>query len=445
MRTLALMLSLSFVLLGPGLSTRGYAQDRIGFIKTLRVGLHADKVRLVAVLDCAPKAPPVYTPGKQGTLSLKGVMPSPSLRRKLVPQSPSLKAHLKEITIRYRASGQETLLTVEGGISGSTPHFLTLKNPERIVVDFPFFASPAAKAASPAATKKDTAPRSKPGQKVYVIPGKKLSQNQPAPPVPSPLVSALPSHDVRPVQFAERSGPFKVVLDPGHGGKDCGTTSVNGICEKDLVLDIAKRLARRLQADSRFRVFLTRDQDVFIPLKERTRMANRMKGDLFLSIHANSDPNPSVRGIETFLLNLHSSNDRAEKVASRENSELGLSHGDLGSILLTLRVNHKKKSSWEFAQDLDRSLSDTLVGHFDGVRDLGIRQAPFYVIMGTAMPAALTEINFLSNTKDARIMMSETYREHVSLALYRGIVRYYRRVHPEIQASISPSSSAQIP
>ncbi len=436
-RTLALVLFLSSFLMSPGFLQVVHAQEKIGFIKTLRVGLHADKVRLVAVLDCFPKDQPLYTPGKVGTLILKGVMPSPSIHRKLVAQSRSLKAHLKEITIRYSPDTQETLLTVEGEVSGATPHSFTLKNPDRIVVDFPFSAG-VSKKGSKAKSSTDRPAPPKPGQKVFVIPGKKLSSSRVAPPAPV-------SRSVQPVHFAERSGRFRVVLDPGHGGKDCGTTSVNGICEKDLVLDIAKRLARRLHADSRFSVFLTRDQDIFIPLRERTRMANRMKGDLFLSIHANSDPNPSVRGIETFLLNLHSSDDRAKQIASRENSELGLSHGDLGSILLTLRVNHKKKSSWEFAKDLDHSLSNTLVGHFDGVRDLGIRQAPFYVIMGTAMPAALTEINFLSNRRDARIMSISAYREQVALALYRGIVRYYKRVHPEMQARNGIVSSTENP
>ena len=424
---LALVFSLSFFLLVPVFPEVVHAQEKIGFIKSLRVGLHANKVRLVALLDSFPKDAPLYTPGKIGTLVLKGVMPSPSIHQRLVAQSASLKAHLKEITIRYRPDREETVLTVAGEISGSTPHSFTLRNPSRIVVDFPFSAGAQGKVKN---SKRSSPPPPRPGQKVFVIPGKKLSDNQGAPFTPAPH-----AHGVQPAQFVEHVARFRVVLDPGHGGKDCGTTSVNGICEKELVMDIAKRLARRLQADSRFAVFLTRDRDVFIPLHDRTRMANRMRGDLFLSIHANSDPNPSVRGIETFLLNLHSTDGRAREVASRENSELGLSHGDLGSILLTLRVNHKKKRSWEFAQDLDESIAHTLVGHFDGVRDLGIRQAPFYVIMGTAMPAALTEINFLSNRQDARIMANSAYRERVSLALYQGIVRYYRRVHPEMQAS----------
>ncbi|MHB8543307.1 MAG: N-acetylmuramoyl-L-alanine amidase family protein [Leptospirales bacterium] len=434
-RMLALVLSLSLFMMAPGLAEVLHAQGKIGFIKSLRVGLHSNKVRLVAVFDGFPKDAPLYTPGKVGTLVFKGAMPSPSIQRRLVAQSVSLKSHLKEITIRYRKQGQETVLTVAGEISASTPHSFTLRNPDRIVVDFPFSAGTQNKVSR---SKKTSRTPAKPGQKVYVIPGKKLSDNLADPP-------ASLGRGVQPVQFADHLTRFRVILDPGHGGKDCGTTSVYGICEKELVLDISKRLARRLQADSRFSVYLTRDRDVFIPLRDRTRIANRMKGDLFLSIHANSDPNPSVRGIETFLLNLRSSDGRSKEVASRENSELGLSHGDLGSILLTLRVNHKKKRSWEFAHDLDESIIRTLVGRYDGVRDLGIRQAPFYVIMGTAMPAALTEINFLSNRQDARIMDNSAYREQVSLALYQGIVRYYQRVHPEIQARNLVSSGISNP
>ena len=270
-----------------------------------------------------------------------------------------------------------------------------------------------------------------------MIPGKKVSQRK-APRILPAAFSPSPS-------LAPRIPRFRVVLDPGHGGKDCGTLGVNGICEKDLVLDIALDLRKRLESDGRFKVLMTRDQDVFIPLKERTDMANRWRGDLFLSIHANSDPNRTVRGLETFLLNLRSSDERSREVATRENTVLGVSHGDLGAILLTLRVNHKKKRSLEFAGDLNRSFTRNLEGRYQSVRNLGIRQAPFYVIMGTAMPAALTEINFLSNPEDARIMASRKYRQLVAQALYRGIVQYYRQVHPEIQAENSRTPLASRP
>lgn len=406
------------------------AENGLGFIKKVRIGLHSDKVRLVVELDAPFPGKPDYTPGTVGKLVLKGVMPSPTLHERLVVQSKELKKHLRRIVIQYRPNSRETVLTVEGSVADSSPRSFSLSSPNRIVVDFPFSALLSGHA-KPKTTRSETHSKSeapnpaRPGQKVYVIPGKKLSGSETSPSVLSPKKT---------VGFDSVSPRFRVVLDPGHGGKDCGTKSVDGTCEKDLVLDITRRVARLLHEDNRFSVFLTRDSDVFIPLKDRTRMANNWKGDLYLSIHANADPDPSVRGIETFLLNLRSSDPRAREVAERENSELGLSRGDLGAILLTLRVNHKKKHSWEFAQDVDLKLSETLSEKYPGVKDLGIRQAPFYVIMGTVMPAVLAEINFLSNRSDARLMSDSGYREHVAVGLYQGIVQYYRRVHPEIQA-----------
>ena len=402
-----------------------YAQNRIGFIKNIRVGLHANRIRIVAVLDKLPKDPPVYTPGPRGSLDFPGLMPSPTIHKKVVAHSGALKAHFREIDIQYAPQNQETRLTISGAISESTPHFFTLHNPDRIVADFPFSARTSSKKKTSSSRKAEAVPP-RPGQKVIVIPGKKVSQEN-----VGHILPAAFSPSTAPVPRAPR---FRVVIDPGHGGKDCGTLGVNGICEKDLVLDIALDLQKRLEADPRFRVLMTRNRDVFIPLKTRTDMANQWKGDLFLSIHANSDPNRAVRGLETFLLNLRSSDERSKEVATRENTVLGVSHGDLGAILLTLRVNHKKKRSLEFAGDLDRSFTRNLEGRYQSVRNLGIRQAPFYVIMGTAMPAALTEINFLSNPEDARIMASRRYRQMVAQALYRGIVQYYRQIHPEIQA-----------
>ncbi|MCL4460399.1 MAG: N-acetylmuramoyl-L-alanine amidase [Nitrospirae bacterium] len=419
----------------PGGSS-AFARNGIGLIQTIRVGLHANRIRIVVVPDKLPKDAPVFTPGPKGALDFPGLMPSPSIHRKLVAHSVSLKHHFREIDIHYTPQNRETHLTITGSISESTPHVFTLRHPDRIVVDFPF-SGPVSSGKQKSSGKKADAPPPRPGQKVIVIPGKKVSQRK-APRILPAAFSPSPS-------LAPRIPRFRVVLDPGHGGKDCGTLGVNGICEKDLVLDIALDLRKRLESDGRFKVLMTRDQDVFIPLKERTDMANRWRGDLFLSIHANSDPNRTVRGLETFLLNLRSSDERSREVATRENTVLGVSHGDLGAILLTLRVNHKKKRSLEFAGDLNRSFTRNLEGRYQSVRNLGIRQAPFYVIMGTAMPAALTEINFLSNPEDARIMASRKYRQLVAQALYRGIVQYYRQVHPEIQAENSRTPLASRP
>jgi N-acetylmuramoyl-L-alanine amidase len=422
----------------------------ISFLENLKVGLHRDHIRIVLVLDGPVKKESVSSQNGQGVITLEGVMPSPSLKKSYRLKNRYSKKLIREINVIYKPGHRETVLIVLKASSLATPHIFNLSTPSRVVIDYPIEKSagnnspttalPAKKRSGNHQSPKTTtsspmkqspsssmAPQPPSNGKVYVIPGKKLHEKKketgssgspPAVSVESDY--ALPAKENR----------MRVVLDAGHGGKDCGTTSVNGYCEKDLVLDIVRRLGNLLVQDGRFRVFYTRTDDTFIPLKERTRIANRDHGDLFLSIHANADPDPSVRGIQTYLLTLHSKDKRAMALAKRENASLGAS-GDIGAILLTLRINHKKKHSMELASSLDNALIGTLDSHYSGIRDFGIKHAPFYVIMGTSMPAVLTEVNFLSNRKDAALMAQGSYRQHVAEGLYRGIVSYDRWVHPE--------------
>lgn len=423
----------------------------ISFLTNLKVGLHRDHIRVVLVLDGPARKESVTSQNGQGIIRLEGVMPSPSLKKSYKLRNLHSKKLIQEITLVYKPGLRTTLLIVLKSSSLGDPHLFTLSTPSRVVVDYPVSKllntpqhrstpivhkhSPGRNAASKAhhSPKSQTTPSnslgSKPGNngKVYVIPGKKLQEKkketgtkivQPAVAVEADYTLPVSTHRMR------------VVLDAGHGGKDCGTTSVNGYCEKDLVLDIVRRLGIRLSRDGRFRVFYTRTDDTFVSLKDRTKIANRDHGDLFLSIHANSDPDPSVRGIQTYLLTLHSKDKRAMALAKRENASLGAA-GDLGAILLTLRINHKKKHSMELANSLDNSLIGTLSSRYSGIRDFGIKHAPFYVIMGTSMPAVLTEVNFLSNRKDAALMIQSAYRQRVADGLYRGIVSYDHWVHPE--------------
>ncbi len=403
----------------------------LSFIQKVRVGLHRHTVRIVLAMD-RPTAKPRLSPATtdRPSVTLPGVMPGAGVHRSLVVHSPEFRKYLSSIDIAYDPSGRETRLSIRFVHPVPAPRIFLLSHPPRIVMDFAVRSG------------KGTAPRPAPSarRRRIVIPGKSLPPSSPsaAPPTaaphsaPSGIVPSggNPGPHIMAATFDPAARPFRVVLDAGHGGRDCGTTSVSGVCEKTLVLDIVKRLRRILQRDPRFLVILTRSDDHFVPLPERTRIANDSHGDLFLSVHANADPDRSVRGLETFLLNLHSSDARAQRIAQRENSALGVSRGDLSAILLTLKINHKKKRSWELAQEIDDNLSRSLGADYP-VRDLGIRQAPFYVIMGTTMPAVLTEVNFLSNRTDARLMDSPRFREKTARALYRGIVAYYASVHPE--------------
>ena len=415
----------------------------LAFIEHVRVGLHQKTVRIVLTLDRRPPSPVVK---KQTTarpeIRLPGVMPGATVHRRLLVRNPSFRRYLSTVLIDYDPTDRSTRLSLRFVHPVGTPHVFVLSRPMRLVLDYPLPGKAAG--VSPRPSPRKAATPHKPHR--IVIPGKTLpSPPKPAPATPAPATPSLPTSalpipsegDGTPralnALFSTPVHRFRVVLDAGHGGKDCGTMSVSGVCEKTLVLDIVRRLAAILSRDHRFAVILTRTSDRFIPLPERTRIANENRGDLFLSVHANADPDRSIRGIETFLLNLHSSDPRAQRIAQRENSALGVSKGDLSAILLTLKINHKKKRSWELANVIDRNLSETLRSDYP-VRDLGVRQAPFYVIMGTTMPAVLAEVNFLSNRTDAGMMDSARFREETARGLYRGIVAYYRTVHPEERA-----------
>lgn len=418
--------------------------DDLSFIEKVRVGLHPDTVRIVLTLDRRPDRPVLSgTTTARPSVGLIGVMPGAGVHRSLVVRTPSFRKYLSEINISYEPSDRTTRLSLRFVHPVPPPKVFILSSPHRIVMDFAISGEK-----HPGEVQK-----SSPGKhsRKIVIPGKPLPSAlgpsyKPLSPHSAPSGSVPSVEKSRPPLLASgfpASGrPFRVVLDAGHGGRDCGTTSLSGICEKTLVLDIVKRLRKILDRDPRFQVILTRTDDHFVSLPDRTRIANESHGDLFLSVHANADPDPGVRGLETFLLNLHSSDARAQRIAQRENSALGVSRGDLSAILLTLKINHKKKRSWELAQEIDDNLAHTLGTNYP-VRNLGIRQAPFYVIMGTTMPAVLTEVNFLSNKTDARLMDSSRFREETALALYRGIVAYYINVHPESRIPVVSAKLAR--
>ncbi|MDA8110918.1 MAG: N-acetylmuramoyl-L-alanine amidase, partial [Nitrospiraceae bacterium] len=315
--------------------------DNLTFIEKVRVGLHPDTVRIVLTLDRRPGRPSLSgTTTARPSVSLVGVMPGAGVHRSLVVRTASFRKYLSAINISYEPSDRTTRLSLRFVHPVPPPKVFILSSPHRIVMDFAI-----SDGRNPGKVKKSsTGKRSR----RIVIPGKALPSAQvpsyePPSPHSAPSGSAPSVEKSRPplmaAGFPTSARPFRVVLDAGHGGRDCGTTSLSGICEKTLVLDIVKRLRRILDRDPRFQVILTRADDRFVSLPDRTRIANESHGDLFLSVHANADPDPGVRGLETFLLNLHSSDARAQRIAQRENSALGVSRGDLSAILLTLKIN----------------------------------------------------------------------------------------------------------
>jgi N-acetylmuramoyl-L-alanine amidase len=215
----------------------------------------------------------------------------------------------------------------------------------------------------------------------------------------------------------------RIVIDAGHGGHDSGTVGPGGIEEKQVVLDVALRLGKLLKQRLGADVIYTRDNDTFIPLETRTAIANKAQADLFLSIHANSSPDSSARGVETYYLNFTTSPDALE-VAARENAVSDESIHELSDLVKKITLKDKIDESREFAADVQKSLYDNLEDGNPGLRDRGIKKAPFVVLIGANMPSILAEISFLTNTDDARQLQQPAYRQRIAESLYRGVERY---------------------
>jgi N-acetylmuramoyl-L-alanine amidase len=215
----------------------------------------------------------------------------------------------------------------------------------------------------------------------------------------------------------------KIVVDAGHGGHDTGTIGPNGLMEKDLVLDVALKLGKLLEDRLGAEVVYTREDDTFIPLETRTAIANKEQADLFISIHANSSSDASARGVETYYLNFTSSADALE-VAARENSVSEKSIHELQDLVKKIALKEKIEESREFAVDVEKSLYGGLGTKNPGLKDRGVKKAPFIVLIGANMPSILSEISFVSNPSDEKKLRTNEYRQRISEFLYKGIARY---------------------
>jgi N-acetylmuramoyl-L-alanine amidase len=215
----------------------------------------------------------------------------------------------------------------------------------------------------------------------------------------------------------------KIVIDPGHGGHDTGTIGPKGLQEKDLVLDVSRRLGKLLTTRLGSEVVYTRSDDTFIPLETRTAIANQEGADLFVSVHANSSHDPDARGVETYYLNFTSSPDALE-VAARENAVSDKTIHELQDLVKKIALKEKIEESQEFAGDVESSLHDGLAAKNPGLRDRGVKKAPFIVLIGANMPSILAEISFVSNPGDERKLRTSDYRQRIAESLYRGIAKY---------------------
>jgi len=215
----------------------------------------------------------------------------------------------------------------------------------------------------------------------------------------------------------------KIVIDPGHGGHDTGTIGPDGLQEKDLVLEVGRRLGKLLETRLGAEVVYTRKNDTFIPLETRTAIANQQRADLFISIHANSSRDPDARGVETYYLNFTSSPDALE-VAARENAVSEQSIYELQDLVKKIALKEKIEESREFASDVQQSLHSGLAAKSPAIRNRGVKKAPFIVLIGANMPSILAEISFVSNPTDEHRLETSEYRQRIAESLYRGIAKY---------------------
>jgi len=214
----------------------------------------------------------------------------------------------------------------------------------------------------------------------------------------------------------------RVVIDPGHGGGDTGTIGPGGLMEKDLVLDIALRLGALIEEQLGAEVIYTRTTDVTVPLEDRTALANEKKADLFISIHANAGVR-TASGAETYFLNFTTSR-AALDVAARENASSRRSIHELQSLLEKIALQDKVVESREFATRVQSALVREIARSNPAARDRGVRQAPFVVLIGAAMPSILIEVGFLSNPREEKLLNTSKYRQQIAAGLYNGIARY---------------------
>ncbi|WP_223910519.1 N-acetylmuramoyl-L-alanine amidase [Geobacter sp. AOG1] len=244
----------------------------------------------------------------------------------------------------------------------------------------------------------------------------------------TPLVPLAPT--VKPESVEQKKPPKpvigkvrRIVVDPGHGGHDPGASGANGGKEKDVVLQIGLKLAKLLRDELGLDVVMTRSTDVFLELQERTAIANKVGADLFVSIHANAALNRNVSGIETYYLNL-AKTEKAAQLAAKENGTSLEKVSLLQAVLFDLMANYKLNDSAHLADEVQKALYHKVSGGYAGVKNLGVKQGPFYVLVGATMPSILVETAFLSNEKEEVRLRDAQYQDATAAGIMGGIRAY---------------------
>ena len=219
----------------------------------------------------------------------------------------------------------------------------------------------------------------------------------------------------------------RIVLDPGHGGHDSGAVGQTGLKEKDVVLAVGLKLRELVREELGLDVVMTRSTDVFIPLEERTAIANKVNADLFVSIHANAAPNRVASGIETYYLNL-AKTEKVAQLAAKENGTTLEKVSTLQAILFDLMANYKLNDSAHLAEAVQRSLVKTVKSEHSDTRNLGVKQGPFYVLVGASMPSILVETAFISNSTEEQRLKDATFQDILAHGILDGIRGYVQSV-----------------
>jgi N-acetylmuramoyl-L-alanine amidase len=330
---------------------------------------------------------------------------------------------VRQIRVGRQLGATRVVLDLEEGARHSV---YALYNPYRVVIDFErpprATQSPRPQRTEPRIT---ADARSRASSNPRNVPGASWTPD-PAPRADVPAPGAPAANRTGGFSIARQLGLgiSRVVIDAGHGGRDPGA-QVKGLNEADLTLDVATRLEKLLLTVPGVEVVMTRRTDVYIPLEERTAIANRAGADLFLSIHANASRNTKARGIETYFLNF-APNSEAEAIAARENAGSSKTMHHLPDIVKAIAMNNKIDESRDFAALVQGSMIERLKKANRDARSLGVKQAPFVVLIGATMPSVLAEISFLTNRQEGSLLRTPAYRQAIAEALFNGISKYQK-------------------
>jgi N-acetylmuramoyl-L-alanine amidase len=303
-----------------------------------------------------------------------------------------------------------------------------LANPNRLIIEVraaaPGAAVPPEVTSALPASVKPSPPKIEPPAPVAALPAPTAVLPEPPPaPIEIPKAAKHTSTGKNSLTRALGLKLGRIVIDAGHGGHDQGTEGPKGLLEKDLVLDVAMRLGQLVEDRMGAEVIYTRTDDTFVPLEQRTALANEKKADLFLSIHANSSSYPRIAGVETYYLNFSDSKEALD-VAARENASSQKSIFELQDIIQKITLHDKAEESREFAGRVQAALYAFSGRNVAGEKNRGVKKAPFVVLIGASMPSVLAEIGFLSNPREEALLKKPDYRQKLAEALYRGLTRY---------------------